>query len=73
MLQLSVIAKLYKSLSKKAKCIDIGNTLWYNIIRVKEGGEKMDEQEIKDLLELLGKALESEIVDKLVITIKPQK
>lgn len=33
----------------------------------------MTEQEIKDLLELLEKALESGTVDKLVITIKPNK
>lgn len=33
----------------------------------------MNSDEIKDLLELLEKALNSEIVDKLVITIKPKK
>jgi hypothetical protein len=33
----------------------------------------MDKDEIKNLLELLEKALNSEIVDKLVITIKPKK
>lgn len=33
----------------------------------------MNFQEIKDLLELLEKALNSEVVDKLVITIKPKK
>ncbi len=33
----------------------------------------MSSDEIKDLLELLEKALNSEIVDKLVITIKPKK
>ncbi len=33
----------------------------------------MDKEEIKNLLELLEKALNSEIVDKLVITIKPKK
>ena len=33
----------------------------------------MSSDEIKDLLELLEKALNSEIVDKLVITIKTKK
>lgn len=33
----------------------------------------MESEEIKDLLKLLEKALESEIVDKLTITIKPKK
>lgn len=33
----------------------------------------MSSDEIKDLLELLEKALNSEVVDKLVITIKPKK
>ena len=34
---------------------------------------KLSQEEIKNLLKLLEKALESEIVDKLVITIKPKK
>ena len=33
----------------------------------------MEKQEIKDLLKLLEKALGEEIVEKIVITIKPKK
>lgn len=33
----------------------------------------MEKQEIKDLLKLLEKALDEEIVEKIVITIKPRK
>lgn len=33
----------------------------------------MEKQEIKDLLKLLEKALDDEIVEKIVITIKPKK
>lgn len=33
----------------------------------------MEKQEIKDLLRLLEKALDEEIVEKIVITIKPKK
>ena len=33
----------------------------------------MEKQEIKDLLKLLEKALNDEIVEKIVITIKPKK
>jgi hypothetical protein len=33
----------------------------------------MEKQEIKDLLKLLEKALDEEIVEKIVITIKPKK
>lgn len=33
----------------------------------------MENQEIKDLLKLLEKALDEEIVEKIVITIKPKK
>lgn len=46
--------------------------LIYNYRKGKEV-KKMNEKEIKDLLSLLEKALESETVDKLVITIKPKK
>ena len=33
----------------------------------------MEKQEIKDLLKLLEKALDDEIVEKIVITVKPKK
>ena len=33
----------------------------------------MEKQEIKDLLRLLEKALDEEIVEKIVITINPKK
>ena len=33
----------------------------------------MEKQEIKDLLRLLEKALDDEIVEKIVITVKPKK
>lgn len=33
----------------------------------------MEKQEIKDLLNLLEKALDEEIIEKIVITIKPKK
>ncbi len=33
----------------------------------------MEKREIKDLLRLLEKALDEEIVEKIVITIKPKK
>ena len=33
----------------------------------------MEKQEIKDLLKLLERALDEEIVEKIVITIKPRK
>lgn len=33
----------------------------------------MEKQEIKDLLRLLEKALDNEIVEKIVITVKPKK
>ena len=33
----------------------------------------MEKREIKDLLKLLEKALDEEIVEKIVITIKPKK
>ena len=33
----------------------------------------MEKQEIKDLLKLLEEALDEEIVEKIVITIKPRK
>lgn len=33
----------------------------------------MDKEQIKDLIELLEKALEDELVEKLTIVIKPKK
>lgn len=33
----------------------------------------MDEEQIKDLIELLEKALDDELVEKLTIVIKPKK
>lgn len=33
----------------------------------------MEKQEIKDLLKLLEKVLDDEIVEKIVITVKPKK
>ena len=38
-----------------------------------KGGGEMDEKQIKDLIELLEKALNDELVEKLTIVIKPKK
>ena len=39
----------------------------------KKGGVPMSEEQIKELLELLKKALESETVERITISIKPNK
>ena len=38
-----------------------------------KGGEKMTEEQIKKLLELLKEAIESEMVERFTINIKPNK
>jgi len=37
----------------------------------RKGGERVKEEQIKELLELLKKALESETVERITISIKP--
>ena len=54
-------------------CIDIGYTLWYNLDIVRKEVNEMDKEQIKNLLELLEKALDDELVEKLTIVIKPKK
>lgn len=39
----------------------------------RKGGERMDEAKIKELLEVLEKALQSEAVERITITIKPNQ
>lgn len=39
----------------------------------RKGGAEMTEEQIKELLELLKKALESETVERITISIKPNK
>ena len=38
-----------------------------------KGGARVNEEQIKELLELLKKALESETVERITISIKPNK
>lgn len=42
-------------------------------INHRKGGARVNEEQIKELLELLKKALESETVERITISIKPKQ